>query len=49
VALKGGVTEEMRQDFRARIIASFKEAQMAWDAYRDHLSEHGLLPKPERY
>jgi hypothetical protein len=38
------VTEERRQDFRARIIASFTEAQMAWDAYRDHLKEHGLLP-----
>jgi len=41
------VTEERRQDFRARIIASFTEAQMAWDAYRDHLKEHGLLPFSE--
>ena len=41
------VTEERQQDFRVRVIASFTEAQMAWDAYRDHLKEHGLLPFSE--
>ena len=33
--------------FRGRLIASFKEAQTAWDAYPDHLNEHGLLPTSE--
>jgi hypothetical protein len=41
------VTEERQQDFRVRVIASFTEAQMAWDAYRDRLKEHGLLPFSE--
>jgi len=31
------------------VTASFLEAQAAWDAYRDHLIEHGLLPaRPEK-
>jgi hypothetical protein len=43
---KGVATEEQVSDFRTRLVASFNEAQLAWDAYREHLSEHGLLPRP---
>ena len=38
-------TEEEEQDFREWLIASLNEAQAAWDAYREHLREHGLLPQ----
>jgi hypothetical protein len=27
-----------------RILASFSEAQSAWDSYREHLVKHGLVP-----
>jgi hypothetical protein len=40
-------TEEQRQDFRINLVLSFNEAQSAWDAYREHLIEHGFLPSPE--
>ena len=40
----GGGSEEQRQDFKARLLASLNDAQSAWDAYREHLREHGLLP-----
>ena len=43
----GGGGEEQRQDFKARLVASFNDAQSAWEAYREHLIEHGLLPAPE--
>lgn len=42
---RGDLTEEARQDFRARLIASFRDAQSAWDGYRKHLMEHGILPE----
>jgi len=42
----GGVTEEQRQAFKTRLVASFNDAQSAWDAYREHLIEHELLPAP---
>lgn len=42
---RGDLTEEARQDFRARLIASFRDAQSAWDTYRKHLMEHGILPE----
>jgi len=29
---------------RDRILASFREAQSAWDCYREHLSKHGVVP-----
>ena len=43
----GGGSEEQRQDFKARLLASFNDAQSAWDAYREHLIMHGLLPAPK--
>ena len=46
-ARSGGLTEEQRQDFKNILVASFNEAQSAWDAYREHLIEHGLLPVPK--
>jgi hypothetical protein len=39
----GGLTEEAKEDFRARLVASFNDAQSAWDTYRGHLIEHGIL------
>jgi len=42
---RGGWTEEQRQDFTTRLVTSFNNAQSAWDLYREHLMEHGILPK----
>jgi hypothetical protein len=39
--------DDVRQQQRALIYASFKETQAAWNAYRDHLVEHGLLTSDE--
>src|SRR5262245_22549371 len=39
----GHPTEELRRELAPRLVASFNEAQAAWDAYRDHLIGHGLL------
>jgi hypothetical protein len=39
------LTEEGKQDFKGRLAASFNVAQTAWDAYREHLVEHGILPE----
>ena len=44
VADGGPPTEEQRKDFTDRLVASFKDAQSAWDAYCEHLAEHGVLP-----
>jgi hypothetical protein len=41
---RGDLTEEARQDFKARLVASFRDAQTGWDTYRNHLKEHGILP-----
>jgi hypothetical protein len=35
-------SDEVRQEQRALVSASFKEAQAAWNAYSDHLAEHGI-------
>lgn len=43
----GIATEEQRQDFRIEFVLSFNDAQSAWNAYREHLVEHGFLPSPE--
>jgi len=40
-------TEEQRQEFKTRLMASLNDAQSAWDVYREHLIEHGLLPAPK--
>ena len=42
---RGDLTEETRQDFKTRLVASFHDAQSGWDAYRKHLREHGILPE----
>ena len=47
VVRSSSVTEEQRQDYRIELVASFNHAQSAWDAYREHLIEHGLLPSAE--
>jgi hypothetical protein len=43
VKRRGKPTMEQRQEFATRLVASFNAAQSAWDAYREHLSKHGLL------
>jgi hypothetical protein len=40
---RGKPTEKQREEFAARLVASFNTAQSAWDAYREHLTKHGLL------
>lgn len=40
--VKRGLSEEERQEVVAKARVSFIEAQAAWDAYREHLIEHGL-------
>jgi hypothetical protein len=40
----GGVTENLVDEYKIDLIASFNDAQSAWDAYRSHLREHGILP-----
>ena len=37
-------TEEVLRERRARLLASLDEAQAAWDCYRGHLVQHGILP-----
>ncbi len=41
-------TEEQRNDYTDSLVASFIDAQSAWDAYREHLIEHGLLSPSTR-
>jgi phage gpG-like protein len=41
---KTDLNEEQRQEATTNLVASFYEAQRAWNAYGDHLREHGLLP-----
>ena len=41
---KTDLSEEQRQEATTNLVASFNEAQRAWNAYRDHLRDHGLLP-----
>ena len=44
----GKPTEEQRQKFVAKLVASFNAAQSAWDSYREHLIKHGLLTPASR-
>jgi hypothetical protein len=39
---EGNLTEEQRQEYRAKLAATFNEGQSAVDAYRNHLIEHGV-------
>jgi hypothetical protein len=48
VARSGSLTEEQRQDFKTRLLASFNNAQSLWDAYHAHLSEHRIVPELSR-
>lgn len=48
LAKADALTEEQRKDFREGFFATFNDAQAAWDAYRSHLAEHGLLPASTR-
>ena len=41
----GKPTDEERQEHVAILWASFNTAQSAWDAYREHLTKHGLIDK----
>jgi len=36
------LTEEQRDEFTTILVASFNEAEAAWNVYRDHLIEHGV-------
>jgi hypothetical protein len=38
------LTDEELDQYKIKLIDSFNEAQSAWDAYRAHLREHGILP-----
>ena len=38
------MTEEQEDKYKIGLIASFNNAQSAWDTYRSHLKEHGILP-----
>ena len=37
-------SEEQKQEIKASVVASFKDAQAAWDVYPEHLRGHGILP-----
>jgi hypothetical protein len=37
-------TEEQRREFTANLVGTFNDAQVAWDVYRQHLVEHGIVP-----
>jgi hypothetical protein len=41
-------SEEQRQKFLTRLVASFNAAQSAWDSYREHLTKHGVLTPASR-
>ena len=43
LARSGGATEEQKHDSASAIVATFDDAQLAWDAYREHLIGHGFL------
>ena len=38
------MNEEQVGRYQVRLIASFNDGQSAWDNYRSHLREHGILP-----
>jgi hypothetical protein len=46
-ARSGNPTEEQKQNFAIELVLTFNDAESAWHAYREHLSEHGFLPSPE--
>ena len=38
------LTDELRKEYTDSLRVTLNDAQAAWDAYRSHLVEHGLLP-----
>jgi len=38
------LSKEERLAIKARLTASFNEAQDAWNAYRERLIQHGVIP-----
>jgi hypothetical protein len=42
--LKHGLSEEQKHALRDDLVASFGEAEAAWEVYRGHLHMHGILP-----
>jgi hypothetical protein len=46
VFIQSGANEKQLKEFREKLVTSFNDAQEAWDAYREHLNGHGLLPAP---
>jgi hypothetical protein len=42
--VQSGRTEELKKDFTVSLLATLMDAESAWDTYRKHLIEHGLLP-----
>ena len=42
--MQGEPAEEQLNEFRQMLVASFRDSQSAWEDYREHLIEHGLLP-----
>jgi hypothetical protein len=43
-SVQTSLTEDQVDASKIKLIASFHDAQSAWDAYRAHLREHGILP-----
>jgi hypothetical protein len=43
-AHSGSLTEEDFKNFQSELWASLHDAETAWDTYREHLREHGILP-----
>ena len=39
-----GLTGPQVDEHKTKLIESFHDAQSAWDAYRAHLKEHGIMP-----
>jgi hypothetical protein len=42
---QGYLTEAYRRELAPDVVATFNTAQAAWDDYREHLVEHGLLER----
>ena len=43
LSMKGYLTEELRKEFAPVLVESFNVVQVAWDVYREHLIQHGLI------
>jgi len=41
------LSDEQRRLFTDGLVETLHQAQSAWDAYLEHLDEHGLLALPE--